>query len=112
MTMKKTWITLGIALMSATLLKAQTDQGLHEEISRLQHAFESLNHRLDVLEKNIDDVLWFKRVGDVAVIDKVYMYGPLCGKNPIPPPWAQEIPSNSGRTSFSRATWIPERNIP
>jgi len=88
MTMKKTWITLGIALMSATLLKAQTDQGLHEEISRLQRAFESLNHRLDVLEKNIDDVLWFERVGDVAVIDKVYMYGP--------PLWKESNPTAMG----------------
>ncbi|HDR89289.1 MAG TPA: S9 family peptidase [Bacteroidetes bacterium] len=86
--MKKTWITLGIALMSATLLKAQTDQGLHEEISRLQRAFESLNHRLDVLEKNIDDVLWFERVGDVAVIDKVYMYGP--------PLWKESNPTAMG----------------
>lgn len=88
MIMKKTWITLGIALMSATFLKAQTDQGLLEEISRLQHAFENLNHRLDVLEKNIDDILWFERVGDVAVIDKVYMYGP--------PLWKESNPTAMG----------------
>jgi dipeptidyl aminopeptidase/acylaminoacyl peptidase len=29
-----------------------------------------------MLEKNIDDVLWFQRVGDVAFIDKVFMTGP------------------------------------
>jgi dipeptidyl aminopeptidase/acylaminoacyl peptidase len=32
-----------------------------------------LKHRLDALDKRIDDVLWFNRVGDVAHIDKVFL---------------------------------------
>lgn len=50
-------------------------------------------HRLDVLQKKIDDVLWFNRVGDVAYIDKVFMAGEppvghetatrLIDKNPV-----------------------------
>ena len=36
----------------------------------------NLQHRLDVLEKAIDDVIWFQRVGEVAYIDKVYLTGP------------------------------------
>ncbi|MBU1100011.1 MAG: prolyl oligopeptidase family serine peptidase [Bacteroidetes bacterium] len=36
----------------------------------------NLGHQLDVLAKKIDDVLWFERVGDVAFIDKCYIYGP------------------------------------
>lgn len=35
-----------------------------------------LRHRLDVLEKKVDDLLWFERVGRSAFIDKVYMTGP------------------------------------
>ncbi len=42
----------------------------------LERRFESLNHRVDQLEKSIDDLLWFQRVGDVADIDKVYIVGP------------------------------------
>lgn len=38
--------------------------------------FESLDHRLDQLEKAVDDILWYHRVGDVADIDKVFIAGP------------------------------------
>jgi dipeptidyl aminopeptidase/acylaminoacyl peptidase len=41
-----------------------------------ERRFDALEHRLDALEKAIDDVLWFHRLGDVASIDKVYIYGP------------------------------------
>ena len=42
----------------------------------LKKKFESLNHRLDVLEKVIDDVLWYHKVGDIAHVDKVRHVGP------------------------------------
>ena len=48
-------------------------QDLGQEIDR---KFEALNHRLDQLQKQIDDVLWFDRVGDVANIEKVFIVGP------------------------------------
>jgi dipeptidyl aminopeptidase/acylaminoacyl peptidase len=55
---------------------AQTDTILVQKLDSLLNYNMNLEHRLDVLEKNIDDVLWFQRVGDVAFIDKVYMTGP------------------------------------
>jgi dipeptidyl aminopeptidase/acylaminoacyl peptidase len=54
----------------------QTDTTLISRIDSLLKYNENLEHRLDVLEKNIDDILWFQRVGDVAFIDKVFMTGP------------------------------------
>ena len=55
--------------------------------------FYNLRHRIDMLEKKIDDVLWFERVGDVAYVDKVFLAGApprnhenattLSGRNPI-----------------------------
>ncbi len=44
--------------------------------TELQKKFNALRHRLDVLEKSIDDVLWYHKVGDVAYIDKVRHVGP------------------------------------
>ncbi|TVQ10729.1 MAG: S9 family peptidase [Bacteroidetes bacterium] len=41
----------------------------------LDSYFYNLRHRLDVLEKKIDDVLWFERVGDIAHVDKVFLAG-------------------------------------
>jgi dipeptidyl aminopeptidase/acylaminoacyl peptidase len=42
----------------------------------LKTAIEKQEHRFDILEKKIDDVLWFHRVGDIAFIDKVVITGP------------------------------------
>ena len=48
----------------------------------------NLQHRLDVLEKKVDDLLWYEKVGDVAFVDKVYMYGP--------PKWKEKNPTAMG----------------
>jgi dipeptidyl aminopeptidase/acylaminoacyl peptidase len=55
---------------------AQTDTVLVQKLDSLIKYNESLEHRLDVLEKNIDDLMWYEKVGDVAFIDKVFMTGP------------------------------------
>lgn len=57
-------------------------------IEKLEKQNERLNHRLDRLEKMVDDLIWFERVGDVAVVDKVYMYGP--------PLWKEKNPTGQG----------------
>lgn len=61
-----------LTLLFITHLPAQEkskDEWLKKEI-------EALNHRLDVLEKMTDDLLWYHKVGDVAEIDKIYIVGP------------------------------------
>ncbi|MGB8952014.1 MAG: alpha/beta fold hydrolase [Candidatus Aminicenantales bacterium] len=55
-----------------------------DELKYLRQQFESLEHRLDVLEKVIDDVLWYHKVGDVAYVDKVRIVGPPRWKEPSP----------------------------
>ncbi len=45
-------------------------------LQSLKEDNENLRHRLDEIEKSVDDILWFQRVGNVAFIDKVYIYGP------------------------------------
>jgi dipeptidyl aminopeptidase/acylaminoacyl peptidase len=59
-----------------------------EQLARLVEQNEALRHRLDELQKGIDDVLWYDRVGDVAVIDKVRIYGP--------PRWREDNPDGIG----------------
>ncbi|MBU1012875.1 MAG: prolyl oligopeptidase family serine peptidase [Bacteroidetes bacterium] len=63
---------------------AQNLEQLSKDIKSLKNDNKNLDHRLDVMEKSIDDLLWFQRVGDVAFVDKVYMYGPPAAneKNP------------------------------
>ncbi len=72
--MKKLILLLPLIITPSIL--PQTDTILVQKLDSLLNYNENLEHRLDVLEKNIDDILWFERVGDVAFIDKVFMTGP------------------------------------
>ncbi|MBU2501928.1 alpha/beta fold hydrolase [bacterium] len=53
-----------------------------EALQGIEKKLEGFGHRLDELQKQIDDNLWFARLGDVAVVDKVRLYGP--------PRWKEE----------------------
>lgn len=57
---------------------------LMDAITRINSSFQSLSHRFDVIEKKVDDIYWYNKVGDVAYIDKVYITGPPLAveKNP------------------------------
>lgn len=46
------------------------------EIGALKKQITDLRHRHDRLQKSIDDLLMYKRFGDVAYIDKVHLTGP------------------------------------
>lgn len=50
----------------------------------IEKKFEALDHRLDQLEKAVDDILWYYKVGDVANIEKVFIVGPPPAKIPNP----------------------------
>ena len=57
---------------------------LMNAINGVNRQFDALDHRLDILEKNIDDILWFERTGDIAYIDKIYITGPPPAKESNP----------------------------
>lgn len=59
-----------------------------DDIESLKNYNENLEHRLDQMQKSIDDILWFERVGDVAFVDKVYITGP--------PKWKEKNPTGLG----------------
>jgi dipeptidyl aminopeptidase/acylaminoacyl peptidase len=46
------------------------------EIDQLKSQISNLRHTYDRMQKSIDDLLMFERVGDVAFIDKVHLTGP------------------------------------
>ncbi|MCX6558012.1 MAG: prolyl oligopeptidase family serine peptidase [Candidatus Aminicenantes bacterium] len=70
---------LGLSLLALLLPLAALSKGESDDASvqkMIERRFEALDHRLDQLEKAVDDILWYNKVGDVAVIDKVFQYGP------------------------------------
>lgn len=83
-----------ILLMLTTLLSFQVagqDAALDQVKRQLNNQQESLNHTLDQLQKLADDILWFERTGDIAFVDKLYIYGP--------PQWKEKNPTAMGAGS-------------
>ncbi len=104
MLVKKLILALTILMLCTSIIIGQvTNTQLKEEIESLKNYNENLEHRLDVLHKNIDDIIWFQRVGDIANIDKVYMFGP--------PLWKEKNPNAQGAgnpTKFWSYVFIPK----
>ena len=73
-TLKSTLIISLLIVMGSAF--AQNTGDLMEQIEELKKDIENREHRFDILEKNLQDILWFHKAGDVAVIDKVYITGP------------------------------------
>jgi len=71
-------------LFTAPLIAQDGTQESTSVEKHIDRKFEALSHRLDQLEKAIDDVLWYNKVGDVANIDKVFIVGPPPAKVPNP----------------------------
>lgn len=60
----------------AVAANGQSDAELKKEIESLRNQLSNYRHTFDALKKQVDDVLWFHRLGDVAYIDKVEITGP------------------------------------
>jgi len=100
-------ILFGLLIIPFFLEAQTTAEDKDEIIKTLNTQMEYLNHRLDRLEKLTDDVLWNQKVGDVAFVDKVYIYGP--------PKWKEENPTAMGAgnpVKFWAYTFIPKNIDP
>ena len=81
----KVFLLIALITPAATSAEEPTAPNLEAIAAKLDAIGATLDgyrHRLDALEKKVDDGLWFDRLGDVAVIDKVRLYGP--------PRWKEE----------------------
>ena len=84
----KTLVSVTTIILLSSLIFAQTDQTISEELKSLKKYNEGLEHRLDVLEKTIDDIMWYHKLGDFAFVDKVRLTGP--------PLWKEKNPTAMG----------------
>lgn len=64
-----------------SIIAQNESNNIEESLNDLQKYTKELEHRLDVLQKKIDDIIWYDRVGDIAYIDKIYITGPPSEKN-------------------------------
>lgn len=78
-------VTLIVAAIVATPAYSQTDSITLADIQRTLTAhIGNLRHQLDVVNRRIDDVMFFHRVGDLAEIDLVSFTGPPRRHEPNP----------------------------
>ncbi len=94
---------LTVFLIYGSLFSQDAPPKLESTNQALDQINSTLHHRLDVLEKRIDDLLWFERVGDIAFVDKVYITGP--------PLWKENNPNAQGAgnpTKFWSYVFIPK----
>ena len=70
-------LILSLLLVLPTYLMAQESRpATSEDIEQLQEQITNLRHTYDRLQKGVDDLLMFDRIGDLAYIDKVHITGP------------------------------------
>jgi len=55
---------------------------LQKQIEELKRQQQSMGHMFMALSKQIDDLMWYQRVGDIARVDKVVFTGPP-PRNPV-----------------------------
>ena len=85
------WRGWGVPILLLTLAtgalpeeaRAQ-EEGWEAVLEALQRQNEMLRHELGVLSRQVDDVMFFHRVGDLAEIDKVRITGPPRRYEPNP----------------------------
>jgi dipeptidyl aminopeptidase/acylaminoacyl peptidase len=95
-------IRLMLFLFLASVCGAQTN----DTTARLKAIEENLSHLDARLTRQMNELLWFQRLGDVALVDEVRFTGPppRSTNNPAPPPGRNEV-------VVSALTFLPrERN--
>ena len=93
-----------VLLLCVLLLqhRSSAQDSVSKEITALQKDVENLRFRNEVLEKALDDILWFTKLKDVAFADKVIITGPP--PSVIPNPTAQGA---KNPLKFSAYVFIP-----
>ncbi|MEE8573618.1 MAG: alpha/beta fold hydrolase [Gemmatimonadota bacterium] len=84
--MKRVMILITASVLSALAVPTVAQEGSSiEDVQRtLERHVESLQHRLNALSRQIDDIMFFQRLGDVAEIDIVRITGPALRNEPNP----------------------------
>jgi dipeptidyl aminopeptidase/acylaminoacyl peptidase len=66
-------------------------QNADSTLKEIKVKIESMGFNISSLQKAVDDIYWYNRVGDVAFIDKVYITGPPISEKQVKNPTAMGI---------------------
>jgi dipeptidyl aminopeptidase/acylaminoacyl peptidase len=77
-------VALAVLALVSLPARGAAQSGDTEVIRRLESQNESMRHRLDQLQRMVDDLMFFNRLGDIADIDIVRLTGPARRNEPNP----------------------------
>jgi dipeptidyl aminopeptidase/acylaminoacyl peptidase len=100
----RTQLLLTLWLAAGTLAFAETNSAVDPVHERLKALEESMRFMEQKLAKGIDDLMWFRGIGELAVIDKVRYTGP--------PPAVTNNPTAQGAGNpviVTAYTFLPKR---
>ena len=101
--MKQKIILFLVVIQIAFTSFSQDLTGVVKNLETLQKNDANLDHRIDQLAKQLDDLMWDQKVGVIAHVDKLYIYGP--------PKWKEKNPDAMGAgnpVKFWIYTFIPK----
>ncbi len=80
-------------LLTVLITAVRCDAQTNEAATRLRALEEGLGHLDAKLTRQMNELLWFQRLGNVALVDKVRFPGPppRATNNPSPPPGSNEV---------------------
>lgn len=96
-----------LCLISSAVGAQETGSPTSGELSQILQNQQDLEHRLDELERAIDDIAWYHRVGDIALVDKWRITGP-----PDANPKNPTAPGATNPIKFFTYTFIPRDRKP
>ncbi len=113
--MKKTrkWKILMVAVVATVSLStAQQSKDSSDLVKDFTSPGQQMDHRLDQLSKQVDDLMWYLKIGDIALIDKLYLYGPPPGKIKNPTAMGAENPVKFWTYAFFPLNLDPRSKYP
>lgn len=72
----KVFVLIIAALSLVATPALQAEEAETTDMEKVVNNLDALKHRFNYLEKQLEDLLWYQKVGDVAIVDKVYITGP------------------------------------
>lgn len=96
-------LVAALVSVAAPALAADPSPDLAAELAAVRAAQDDLDHRLDVLEKAVDDVAWTLKLADVADVNKWRITGPPPAK-----PRDPDDPALKNPVKFYLYTFLPK----
>jgi dipeptidyl aminopeptidase/acylaminoacyl peptidase len=93
-------VALAVLALVSLPARGAAQSGDTEVIRRLESQNESMRHRLDQLQRMVDDLMFFNRLGDIADIDIVRLTGEMLEQG-----YTVVAPEYRGSTGYGRGTY-------